>query len=1018
MNCITLSSVSRAVRIEVLGPFRLFIGGQPSSVGRPKVRDVLTLLACHPEGLRTEGLIEALWPNEPPKDPQASLRVALTRTRAQLGEARDSLTSAGGIVSLACETDALQMLDQHRDGRTAAADQPPWRGAPLVGFEHLSSLEALRSQLEQVHRSQAIEAARNALAQEQYGDCLSVLTAFSPEATADESIAAMHAQALAGLGRRSEAIAALDSFRSRLRDQGLSASTSLAPIERLILEAATDTTVLNPPSDAPSLELVGRTDELERLAGSRVPIVVVGESGSGKSALLRTIASRSTDAVYVAADKAPTRPLQAVADIVLGIAERSDRPTEALSSSLARFEPGHPFANGAAAPGSRAGLLALSREAVTEFLQSEREATVAIDDAQWLDRGSAAVIGELVGEPGRLLIGVRTPVPEGLDFLRHATELSLNPLGVADIEALLVRELRHVPENAAREIHRRCGGNVLYASLLIQLLGEGQDLDDLPASVLLSVRQRMETLPTGVRRLLELASVFDGAAPEVVLDDLHPGAARDITIAAEAGLLDPLEGGATRFRHALVREAIVQMTPAGILTELHDEASQLLEDHGFAAGLIAEHAEKGATLDPGRAIDWSLRAAQELASDFGWSESEHHAQRGLSVLTEHRVHDPASEARLRLRVGLALRARGDLGADEHLLAALKHTMEEDESNLMVDALTALATQGRVTNHDGAAFLKAAREATSKDLAPAERARLLAALSTGYAISEYQAEGRSAYREAIAIARQLDETEHESRIEVYLRAHLGCPLPQDFDQRDFATSELRRLAGSDPDLLWEAAFLSFGAAMARNNRDLVEASLGQLRDLQPRIRRAERDFGTLFCEAAWRRFEGDLDEAERLAEHTFALGSKSRSGPATTNTYAALMASIRTAQGRLDELLPFADGLINAQPNWPTWHCLAAAAAAHTGDERRVRHELGWLMRDELSSLSPDVSWPAMLSLLTEAVESVSDRRAAATIAELAEPLRGWNLFDGVCIHGRADDILERCEAVMAREPVE
>lgn len=204
------------------------------------------------------------------------------------------------------------------------------------------------------------------------------------------------------------------------------------------------------------------------------------------------------------------------------------------------------------------------------------------------------------------------------------------------------------------------------------------------------------------------------------------------------------------------------------------------------------------------------------------------------MLSNHRLRDPEREARLHLSVGLAQRARGDLGADQHLTSSLTFAIEHSVSDLTVDALVALATQGRVTTLDGATFIEAAEQARTMDLSAASRARLLAAISTAYAISEHQPEGRLAYQEAIDIVQDLPDSERDAKIEVYLRAHLGCPLPEDFGQRDDATAELDRLAGSDPDLLWEAAFLAFGAAMARNNHEAAAASFAELRELQPRI----------------------------------------------------------------------------------------------------------------------------------------------------------------------------------------
>ena len=82
------------VRVDVLGPLRVFIDGAAVDVRGPKRRAVLALLALA-EGrtVTADYLVDALWPTEPPESGRAALQSHVSRLRGHLGAAAGRLTA-------------------------------------------------------------------------------------------------------------------------------------------------------------------------------------------------------------------------------------------------------------------------------------------------------------------------------------------------------------------------------------------------------------------------------------------------------------------------------------------------------------------------------------------------------------------------------------------------------------------------------------------------------------------------------------------------------------------------------------------------------------------------------------------------------------------------------------------------------------------------------------------------------------------------------------------------------------
>jgi DNA-binding SARP family transcriptional activator len=149
--------VSR-VRVEVLGPTRVYIGGRlvdSPLARRARVRQLLALLAAEPD-LRRERAMALLWPDLDQAAASRNLRVTLTYLRQVLASPRMLLVDSSAIrlvavsglevdlwqldAQLAAAARARDAGDQAGHAAALAAAAALWHGEPLVDLTDLEEL--------------------------------------------------------------------------------------------------------------------------------------------------------------------------------------------------------------------------------------------------------------------------------------------------------------------------------------------------------------------------------------------------------------------------------------------------------------------------------------------------------------------------------------------------------------------------------------------------------------------------------------------------------------------------------------------------------------------------------------------------------------------------------------------------------------------------------------------------------------------------------------------------------------
>jgi DNA-binding CsgD family transcriptional regulator len=352
--------------------------------------------------------------------------------------------------------------------------------------------------------------------------------------------------------------------------------------------------------------IVGRDAEqevvaqfLSGLAAGPGALVIRGDPGIGKSVLwragceearrrsIRTLVSRPSEAEAAMSFAALADLLSAEVDD----AQRVLPPVQAaaLRTALGQLAPQdprpHPNAIGL-------GLLG-----VLGTLAERSPVLIAIDDAQWLDRPSARMLGfalrRLTREPVGVLATERTAATAKprLDLHRSFPDgrcviCSPGPLTLGALHRLLREHLGVAfPRTTLLRVHRASAGNPLWALELARALGP--DAGPLPPSGLLPVPtdlsrllgRRLAALSAGPREALLAAAQLASPTPGLIASALgdHDRAAAALLAAERAGIID-IDGDGIAFTHPLLASVLVGRASPATRSALHLRLAETVTD--------------------------------------------------------------------------------------------------------------------------------------------------------------------------------------------------------------------------------------------------------------------------------------------------------------------------------------------------------------------------------------------------------------------------------------------------------
>lgn len=271
--------------------------------------------------------------------------------------------------------------------------------------------------------------------------------------------------------------------------------------------------------------------------------------------------------------------------------------------------------------------LSVATATLLRHLASERPLLLAIDDAQWLDEASGAILAyairRLADRGVGLLLAVRGAPPARTLELEAGVpgeereRLPIGPLPLAALHQLfLARVGRSFPRLVLVRIEQASGGNPFYALEIARALAESdEDITPgerlrIPDTLAALVEARIGALPAATRRALLLAAV----AVEPTMDTLRRVDAdgpANLEFAFRAGVV-VVDRQAIRFAHPLLAQAVIATTSPAELRRAHATLARTAISEDARAWHLG-----GATEGRHENVAAALEAAAAAARDRG-----------------------------------------------------------------------------------------------------------------------------------------------------------------------------------------------------------------------------------------------------------------------------------------------------------------------------------------------------------------------------------------------------------------
>jgi DNA-binding SARP family transcriptional activator len=659
------------LRVSVLGPVRAWVDDREVLLGPARRRTVFAVLAAHPN--RTVGrdeLVRAVWGTSAPATAAGNvytyvcgLRRSLEPERSQRspsdllvsGPVGYSLRLAAGALDgdrfLDLRADAAGLAEQgHIDAAIARLDDALalWHGDAYAGLSG-QFVELDRQRLAELRLSTVEQRARWILETGEDDSLVAELTALVRAYPLRESLYELLMLALHRAGRDAEALEVFhDCRRALAHELGVAPGTALGELQQRILKSTTPPeAVIPPPAGTDRRTFVGRRAETELLGellrgvadGRGATVWIEGEPGIGKSELLAVslggAATLSCQLAWGVADELGRRvPLRVLTE-ALGLDPRCPDPRLAAFGAGLHADPtASDDERGPAAAVDR--LLAYVRSAC-----ATAPLVLVVDDMQSADELSLLAWERLVALTRRaplLLVAAARPEPNGRELarLRRGVEardghvLTLSTLPDADVQELFARAVGGVPGDTLRSLAARTGGNPLYARAMvtgllrrqaIRVTGGVAEVDpavaaEVPPSLTAAVRGTLDLLTDDTNEVLRRAALLGvrfaitdlaavvGRSPFELMGNLDEAVAANVLADA---------GSELAFRHAFLRQALIDSVPAELRPAVRRRTAEALARAGSSAVRVAEQLTAEVPSVDGWVVDWLVRNRDELA---------------------------------------------------------------------------------------------------------------------------------------------------------------------------------------------------------------------------------------------------------------------------------------------------------------------------------------------------------------------------------------------------------------------
>jgi DNA-binding SARP family transcriptional activator/tetratricopeptide (TPR) repeat protein len=900
------------VEIRLLGGFEVRVDGVPvpdDAWRRRHASALVKLLAlAHGASLHREQVIDALWPDLAVAEAAPRLHKAAHFARRAIGHG--AVVLRGEIVALAA--DQPPIVDLHEfvveaeqalaAGDTASAQRAleRWSGPLLPSDPYEAWVEAPREHAAALHRRLLRQAGR-----------WEALVALDPT---DEDAQVALMRSLADAGDHRAAFRQFERLDRALRHElGVGPGPAAIAVrdELLTVGPAPPTGRVDRRRSAAG-RVVGRDDELaafdaqlESAATGRARAVfVAGPAGIGKTAFLEVAAVRAARAGWRVGHGAaaviegawPYAPvLEALRDLCRAHPALLDGLDDTLRTEIEQAMGGEDLAWTGDAAHRR---LFVAAGELVRLAASSTGALLVVDDLHDADDATLRLVHHLVraNARSRLVVaaGHRTPAGQALEAVRSslvgrgaAGEVVLGPLSREAITEIVAGASGSDRTSAAAW---SLSGGVPWLALEAARAG-GAGPEDLPP-VLRSVLERVAV--SGVAFDTDVFVALSG------VDELEAFALLDAALASGVVEIDTA-GGGYRFRHGLVRDALLGSVPEHRRRTIHRDAAARL------AGLDASPARVGHHLlaagEQVAAVPYLLRAAETEAAIGAHRDA-------LALVEQARVAARgANRARaLALRAEL-LGALGDARALQAYREAIGAAGDAERRVLRAGLARTAILSGDL---DGA---RAALAGLELDGGPADTPILLSRGILAYLSGDLEA-ATAASEEARARLTHGDVSWHVLDL-VALQGLLAHHRGEWFERLRL---ELRRTS-DEPDLaravfdghLCVAEYLLYGPTPYA---EVIDLALGLKRSAaRSGALRAEAFASALAGEAAL--LSGDLDAAEAHLQEAVDLHREVAAAAGESHSLQRL-AEVHLARGDREE----AETLLHRALHLARWSSLA------------------------------------------------------------------------------------------------